>query len=194
MALLNLRTAALRGARSSVSPASAALLASRRQQFHTSPAQQAWKHDQDRNSLRPESAEYTLSGTDSELSQKDDAAWNPNLTDPDLEFASGTQKDKQKKQQPSSSSKSSESSIEKNARSDSSASSSPDHSKSSGAGSDTNPLEVSGANPSVSRHTSEKEERTGDHAKSQGSKESRKKGRVGVKPTKDTEFIGAGKQ
>lgn len=41
------------------------------------------KDSQDRNSIDTESTEYTRSGSDDEVAAIDDAAFNPDLTDPD---------------------------------------------------------------------------------------------------------------
>ncbi|KAK2074671.1 hypothetical protein P8C59_008859 [Phyllachora maydis] len=44
-----------------------------------------YKDDQDRNSVKPRSTEYTKSGTDSNMAAQSDAAFNPNKTDPGQE-------------------------------------------------------------------------------------------------------------
>ena len=41
------------------------------------------KDSQDRNSIDRESTEYTRSGSDDQAAEMDDAAFNPDLTDPD---------------------------------------------------------------------------------------------------------------
>lgn len=54
-------------------------------QIHQSPALRAYKDDMDRESFKPKTHEYTQSGTDEEVAAKDDAAFNPNKTDPETE-------------------------------------------------------------------------------------------------------------
>ncbi|KAI1380394.1 hypothetical protein F4677DRAFT_441707 [Hypoxylon crocopeplum] len=44
-----------------------------------------YKDDMDRESFKPKTHEYTQSGTDEEVASKEDAAFNPNKTDPETE-------------------------------------------------------------------------------------------------------------
>ncbi|KAI1768602.1 hypothetical protein GGR53DRAFT_383046 [Hypoxylon sp. FL1150] len=53
--------------------------------IHQSAALRAYKDDMDRESFKPKSHEYTQGGTDEEVASKQDAAFNPNKTDPDSE-------------------------------------------------------------------------------------------------------------
>jgi hypothetical protein len=53
----------------------------------TSPATYPRKHAQDRDSLKPESTEYSKSGTDDAAAQNPDAAFNPKKTRPEEETA-----------------------------------------------------------------------------------------------------------
>ena len=46
----------------------------------------------DRESLKPKAHEYTQSGTDDQVAQNPDAAFNPHKTDPDSERAAAAQK------------------------------------------------------------------------------------------------------
>lgn len=64
-------------------PRAAAVAASTRA-YHATPAVLAYKNDQDRNSLKPGSTEYTKSGRD-EDSAKLDSAFDPNNTSPEGE-------------------------------------------------------------------------------------------------------------
>ncbi|KAI1662201.1 hypothetical protein F4813DRAFT_102107 [Daldinia decipiens] len=60
------------------------LVASR--QIHQSSALlMPYKDDMDRESLKPKAHEYTTGGTDGEIASKQDAAYNPNKTDPETE-------------------------------------------------------------------------------------------------------------
>ncbi|KAI1644184.1 uncharacterized protein F4817DRAFT_226429 [Daldinia loculata] len=60
------------------------LVASR--QIHQSSAlRMPYKDDMDRESLKPKAHEYTTGGTDGEIASKQDAAYNPNKTDPETE-------------------------------------------------------------------------------------------------------------
>ncbi|KAI1387498.1 uncharacterized protein F4822DRAFT_430244 [Hypoxylon trugodes] len=55
-------------------------------QLHQSSVQQfPYKDDMDRESFKPKTHEYTTSGTDEEVASKQDAAFNPNKTDPETE-------------------------------------------------------------------------------------------------------------
>ncbi|KAK7931766.1 hypothetical protein PG985_002478 [Apiospora marii] len=49
----------------------------------TSAARMAYKDDQDRTSVKPRAHEYTGSGTDEQVSDNADAAFNPNKTGPE---------------------------------------------------------------------------------------------------------------
>jgi hypothetical protein len=54
--------------------------------FSTTSAQLAYKDDQDRESLKPRSKEYTRSGNDGDIaSEHGDAAFNPDKTSPETE-------------------------------------------------------------------------------------------------------------
>ncbi|KAI0176541.1 hypothetical protein GGR52DRAFT_571504 [Hypoxylon sp. FL1284] len=53
--------------------------------LHQSAALRAYKDDMDRESFKPKSHEYTQSSTDEEVASNQDAAFNPNKTDPDTE-------------------------------------------------------------------------------------------------------------
>lgn len=56
--------------------------------FHrTAAARLPYKDDMDRESLKPKAHENTQSGTDDQVAQDSDAAFNPNKTDPDSERA-----------------------------------------------------------------------------------------------------------
>lgn len=53
--------------------------------FQTSAVRNAYKDDQDRESLKPKAHEYTQSGTDDQAAANSDAAFNPNKTSPEAE-------------------------------------------------------------------------------------------------------------
>ncbi|KAI1211262.1 uncharacterized protein F4807DRAFT_30226 [Annulohypoxylon truncatum] len=60
-------------------------LAASRQVHQSSALRAPYKDDMDRESLKPKSHEYTQGGTDEDVATKQDAAFNPNKTDPDTE-------------------------------------------------------------------------------------------------------------
>jgi len=57
-------------------------------QYHTTLNLMSYKDDQDRQSLKPRPSEGTKSGSDDEVAEKTDAAFNPNKTAPEEEKAS----------------------------------------------------------------------------------------------------------
>ncbi|KAH7312393.1 hypothetical protein B0I35DRAFT_480850 [Stachybotrys elegans] len=101
----------------------------------TVPVSQAYKDSQDRNSLRPSSAENTKSGRDDDAAANPDAAFNPKKTSPEE----------------------AERTANKNSATD------------------TNPLEVSGANQEMSKPTGDEKTKK----KSGAGKETRKGGKSG---------------
>ena len=63
--------------------------------FHgTAAARRPYKDDMDRESLKPKAHENTQSGTDDQVAQDADAAFNPHKTDPDSERAAAAREDK----------------------------------------------------------------------------------------------------
>ncbi|KAG7286133.1 hypothetical protein NEMBOFW57_008436 [Staphylotrichum longicolle] len=57
-------------------------------QYHPTLNLMSYKDDQDRQSLKPRRSEGTKSGSDDEVAEKTDAAFNPNKTSPEDEKAS----------------------------------------------------------------------------------------------------------
>ncbi|KAI0888033.1 uncharacterized protein GGS22DRAFT_92601 [Annulohypoxylon maeteangense] len=72
-------------ARSTHLPSTPGRLAAIRQIHPSSALRAPYKDDMDRESFKPKSHEYTQSGTDEEVATKQDAAFNPNKTDPETE-------------------------------------------------------------------------------------------------------------
>lgn len=67
-------------------PATPALPAAGRaleRQYHPSAGLFAYKDDQDRQSLKPRPSDNTKSGSDDQVAEKTDAAFNPNKTSPE---------------------------------------------------------------------------------------------------------------
>ena len=63
--------------------------------FHrTAAARLPYKDDMDRESLKPKTHENTQSGTDDQVAQDSDAAFNPHKTDPDSERAAAARENK----------------------------------------------------------------------------------------------------
>ena len=82
--------AAARTTLCSPSPSSrlGAASASRRQYHCTTALSSPYKDDQDRQSLSPRPSEGTKSGSDDEVAEHKDAAFNPNITSPEAEAES----------------------------------------------------------------------------------------------------------
>ncbi|KAK6956965.1 hypothetical protein Daesc_002247 [Daldinia eschscholtzii] len=62
------------------------LVASSRHMHQSAALRSPYKDDMDRESLKPKAHEYTTTGTDEEVATKQDAAFNPDKTDPDTEM------------------------------------------------------------------------------------------------------------
>ncbi|KAI0849718.1 hypothetical protein F5Y00DRAFT_49245 [Daldinia vernicosa] len=60
-------------------------LVASRQMHQSSALRMPYKDDMDRESLKPRTHEYTTGGTNGEIADKQDAAYNPNKTDPETE-------------------------------------------------------------------------------------------------------------
>ncbi|KAI1472883.1 uncharacterized protein F4812DRAFT_30991 [Daldinia caldariorum] len=67
------------------SATSTRLVVASRHMHQSSAPRSPYKDDMDRESLKPKTHEYTTSGTDEDVAAKQDAAFNPNKTDPDTE-------------------------------------------------------------------------------------------------------------
>ena len=84
MAILRSLTSAAAAPRASLPAATAA----RRRFLHSTPAvKMPYKDDQDRESLKPRASENTKSGTDGDLADNPDAAFNPDKTSPEAAHA-----------------------------------------------------------------------------------------------------------
>ncbi|KAI2628760.1 hypothetical protein GGR54DRAFT_361636 [Hypoxylon sp. NC1633] len=69
-----------------LAPPNVSQLAATKQIHQSAALRMPYKDDMDRESFKPKSHENTATGTDADVASQDDAAFNPNETDPESEM------------------------------------------------------------------------------------------------------------